>query len=58
MLPRVSVSRFAYPEHLQPGHVFLGSVPDKVYSLNVSLLPVTLGEIDQARALGAEDIHP
>jgi cytochrome b561 len=32
--------------------VFLGDVPDKVYSLNVSLLRISLGEIDQTRALG------
>jgi hypothetical protein len=38
--------------------VLLGSVPDKVYALNVSLLPIALGEIDQPRALRAKEIHP
>jgi hypothetical protein len=30
--------------------VLLGSVPDKLHSLNVSLLPIPFGEIDQTRA--------
>jgi hypothetical protein len=46
MVPRVSVSRFAYAEHLQPSCVFLGSVPDKVRAFNISLRPITLSEID------------
>jgi hypothetical protein len=45
-------------EHFQPGRVLLGSVPEKVYALNVSLLPIALGEIDQTRALRAKEIHP
>jgi hypothetical protein len=42
----VSVSRFAYAEHLQPGRVFFGSVPDKVCSFDIPLRRIVLGEID------------
>ena len=38
--------------------MLLGSVPDKVYALNVSLLAIALSEIDQTRTLRAEDVHP
>jgi hypothetical protein len=30
----------------QPNRVFFASVTDQVYSLNVSLLPITFGKID------------
>jgi hypothetical protein len=33
-------------------------MPDNVYSFNVTLLPIALGEIDQTRALRAQDVHP
>jgi len=38
--------------------VFLGGVPDKVHAFNISLRPITLSEIDQICALGAEDVQP
>jgi hypothetical protein len=38
--------------------VFFASVTNQVYSLNVALLPIALGEIDQTRALRAKEIHP
>jgi hypothetical protein len=33
-------------------------MPDNVYSFNVALLPIALGEIDQTRALRAQYVHP
>jgi hypothetical protein len=33
-------------EHFQPSRVLLSSVPDGISPFNVSLLPITLGEID------------
>jgi hypothetical protein len=38
--------RFAYAEDLQPGRVFLGSVPDKVHAFDIALRPIALSEID------------
>jgi len=50
--------RFAYAEDLQPGRVFLGNVPDKIDAFDIALRPITLSEIDQMCAFGAEDVHP
>jgi hypothetical protein len=38
--------------------VFLDCVPDDIWSYDIALLPIALGEIDKTRALGAKDIHP
>jgi hypothetical protein len=35
----------------------LGSVLEKVSAYNVALRPIALSDIDQSRALGAQDIH-
>jgi hypothetical protein len=48
----------AHVEHFQPGGVFLGCVPDDIWSYDIALLPIALGEIDETRALRAEDIEP
>jgi len=32
-------------------------VLDQVRSLNVSLLPIAIGEVDQTRAHGAKNVH-
>jgi hypothetical protein len=37
--------------------VLLGNMPDKVSPLNVTLLPISFGDIDQTRALRAKHIH-
>jgi hypothetical protein len=46
-----------YEYDFQPGVVLLGFVQDDVPSFNVSLRSITLGEIDQTRALRAKDVH-
>jgi hypothetical protein len=52
-----SASRFLYAEHFQPEGVLLGFVPDQVGAFYLALLPIVLGEIDQARTLRAEHVH-
>ena len=37
--------------------MLIGLVPFQVGAFHLSLLPIPLGEIDQARALRAEHIH-
>jgi hypothetical protein len=37
--------------------MFLRSVPDQIRSLDVSLLPIALGEVDHARTHGAKNVH-
>jgi hypothetical protein len=48
---------FVYAEHFQPGVVLFGNMPDKVSRLNVTLLPISFGDIDQTRALRSKHIH-
>jgi len=48
---------FVYAQHFQPGVVLLGNMPDKVSPLNVTLLPIPFGDIDQTRTLRAKHIH-
>jgi hypothetical protein len=50
-------SHFVDAEDLQPGHVLLGSVPDKVRALDIAVRRMALGEIYETRALRAQDIH-
>ena len=38
--------------------MFIGCVPDDIWSYDIALLPIALGEIDKARALRAENIEP
>ena len=50
-------SRFVYAQHFQPEGMLIGLVPFQVGAFHLSLLPIPLGEIDQARALRAEHVH-
>ena len=50
--------RVRYAEHFQPEAVLLGNVQDHVPTFNISLRSITLSQIDQTRALRAEDVHP
>jgi hypothetical protein len=38
--------------------MFLGCVPDDIWSHDIALLSIALGEIDKTRALGAKHIQP
>jgi hypothetical protein len=49
---------FVYAEHFQPERVLLGSVQARADVCDAALRLITLGEIDEAGALGAEDVHP
>jgi hypothetical protein len=51
------MSRFVYAQHFQPEGMLIGLVPFQVGAFHLSLLPIPLGEIDQARALRAEHVH-
>ena len=53
----VPTSRFVYAQHFQPEGMLIGLVPFQVGAFHLSLLPIPLGEIDQARALRAEHVH-
>jgi hypothetical protein len=56
MTVRDSLS-FVYAEHFQPECVPFAFVSDKVRAFDFSLRPIAPGEVDQMRALRAEDIH-
>ena len=55
--PRARTSDLVYAEHFQPVGMFLGLVPNQVEGFDPPLRLFAIGEIDEARALGAEHVQ-